>query len=87
MGCPALARILSNTHMGFPNLSEGLGAYPACPVYKVKIRPTISYNSKQIFGAPEGIRTPSLQIRSLSLYPIELRARKSRSEINGGVTV
>ena len=27
-----------------------------------------------IFGAPEKIRTPNLQIRSLALYPIELRA-------------
>lgn len=27
-------------------------------------------------GAPGGTRTPNLQIRSLLLYPIELRARK-----------
>ena len=27
------------------------------------------------FGAPGGIRTPNPQIRSLVLYPIELRAR------------
>lgn len=26
-------------------------------------------------GAPEKSRTPNLQIRSLTLYPIELRAR------------
>lgn len=28
-----------------------------------------------ILSAPEGSRTPNLQIRSLPLYPIELRAR------------
>lgn len=27
-------------------------------------------------GAPEGTRTPNLQIRSLALYPIELRVHK-----------
>ena len=27
------------------------------------------------YGAPEESRTPNLQIRSLMLYPIELRAR------------
>ncbi len=31
-------------------------------------------------GAPEGSRTPNLQIRSLALYPIELRARTWRRE-------
>jgi hypothetical protein len=28
-------------------------------------------------GAPERIRTPNPQIRSLVLYPVELRARKA----------
>ena len=28
----------------------------------------------RIYGAPEKSRTPNLQIRSLALYPIELRA-------------
>ena len=28
-----------------------------------------------LYGAPEESRTPNLQIRSLMLYPIELRAR------------
>ena len=31
-------------------------------------------------GAPEGIRTPGPQIRSLVLYPAELRARKTLSD-------
>ena len=29
----------------------------------------------EIYGAPEEIRTPDLQVRSLLLYPAELRAR------------
>lgn len=29
-------------------------------------------------SAPEGSRTPNLQIRSLPLYPIELRAHKGK---------
>src|SRR5262245_22305707 len=29
-------------------------------------------------GAPGGSRTPGLQVRSLSLYPAELRARRCR---------
>src|SRR5215510_6493409 len=37
-------------------------------------------------GAPEEIRTPDPQIRSLVLYPAELRARRAhRAEISGGV--
>ena len=37
--------------------------------------------SKQVafsFGTPEGTRTPSLQNRNLTLYPIALRARLTR---------
>lgn len=30
------------------------------------------------FGTPEGTRTPSLQNRNLTLYPIALRARLTR---------
>ena len=33
-------------------------------------------------GAPEESRTPNLQIRSLTLYPIELRARIRARLIN-----
>ncbi len=29
----------------------------------------------EIYGAPEEIRTPDLQVRSLVLYPAELRAQ------------
>ena len=35
-----------------------------------------------IHGAPEKSRTPNLQIRSLALYPIELRALKSTNDSN-----
>ena len=34
-------------------------------------------NFNMITGAPEEIRTPDPQIRSLVLYPAELRARRS----------
>ena len=37
----------------------------------------------RLSGAPEAIRTPGLQIRSLTLYPAELRAH-ARSEKNLG---
>ncbi len=30
------------------------------------------------YGAPEEIRTPGLQVRSLLLYPAELRARREK---------
>ena len=36
----------------------------------------LSYERKQTNGTPERSRTFNLQIRSLLLYPIELRARK-----------
>ena len=37
------------------------------------------------FGAPERSRTPNPQIRSLVLYPIELRARaEKRASFKGG---
>jgi hypothetical protein len=38
-------------------------------------------------GAPGGIRTPGLLVRSQTLYPAELRARKGKilpREPNGG---
>ena len=38
-----------------------------------------------IYGAPEGIRTPDLLVRSQTLYPAELRAHSSDLiNINGG---
>src|SRR6059058_2806468 len=41
----------------------------ACAMVEAKIRLGV--------GAPGGNRTPGLQVRSLSLYPTELRARGS----------
>ena len=35
-------------------------------------------------GAPEGIRTPDLLVRSQTLYPAELRARGYKFNKNGG---
>ena len=35
-------------------------------------------------GAPGGTRTPGLQVRSLPLYPTELRARKSANHSTAG---
>ena len=37
------------------------------------------FNFSKITGAPEEIRTPDPQIRSLVLYPAELRARGHRN--------
>jgi hypothetical protein len=35
-------------------------------------------------GAPEGIRTPDPQIRSLVLYPAELPVRRARNLVSDG---
>ena len=35
-------------------------------------------------GAPEGSRTPNLQIRSLALYPVELQVREKRARTSNG---
>ena len=43
----------------------------------VDLQPTIS-KLLRLFGTPEGTRTPSLQNRNLTLYPIALRARLTR---------
>ena len=41
---------------------------------KLKYKNFYSDNFNRNLGAPEKSRTPNLQIRSLALYPIELRA-------------
>ena len=41
------------------------------------------YRAKSYIGAPEEIRTPDPQIRSLVLYPAELRARFSQEAFEG----
>ena len=38
-----------------------------------------------LFGTPEGTRTPNIQNRNLTLYPIELRALINRSIIIAGL--
>jgi hypothetical protein len=43
---------------------------PRYPKHKIRLKKTLSG------GAPERIRTPNLQIRSLMLYPVELRAHR-----------
>jgi hypothetical protein len=50
-----------------------------------KNRAEILNQFQKVIGAPEEIRTPDPQIRSLVLYPAELRARRAhRAEIVGG---
>ena len=44
-----------------------------------KIRAEILNQSQRVNGAPEGIRTPDPQIRSLVLYPAELPAPHQRN--------
>ena len=48
----------------------------AVELWKNEFFLTLRKNSKNLdfYGAPEKSRTPNLQIRSLTLYPIELRA-------------
>jgi hypothetical protein len=75
---------------GLEPLTHGLGN--RCSVHLSYGRPMsffiLMITSKQN-GAPAGIRTPDLQIRSLLLYPAELRAHKiiilsCWPNINGG---
>jgi hypothetical protein len=42
------------------------------------LRATEGKHRIAMLGAPGGSRTPNLQIRSLALYPVELRVRKRR---------
>lgn len=42
------------------------------------------YVNHSLYGAPEESRTPNLQIRSLMLYPIELRARNDHKTNGSG---
>lgn len=43
----------------------------------------LSYERNKASGAPDRSRTHNLQIRSLSLYPIELQAQATPSQLNG----
>ena len=45
------------------------------PLYIAK-KATSKTDRLNLHGAPEEIRTPGLQVRSLLLYPAELRARR-----------
>ena len=59
------------------------GFEPATPWSQTKCSTKLSYFPK--YGAPEGIRTPDLLVRSQTLYPAELRAHSSDLiNINGG---
>ena len=49
------------------------GFEPATPWSQTKRSTKLSHFPKH--GAPEGIRTPDLLVRSQTLYPAELRAR------------
>ena len=51
---------------------EKTGFEPATPWSQTKCSTKLSHFSKH--GAPEGIRTPDLLVRSQTLYPAELRA-------------
>ena len=47
------------------------------PLYIAK-KATSKTDRLNLHGAPEEIRTPGLQVRSLLLYPAELRARREK---------
>ena len=50
------------------------GFEPATPWSQTKCSTKLSHIPKKN-GAPEGIRTPDLLVRSQTLYPAELRAQ------------
>ena len=52
------------------------GFEPATPWSQTKCSTKLSHFP--IYGAPEGIRTPDLLVRSQTLYPTELRAHNPR---------
>ena len=52
-----------------------------CESARISAQPEISLDLARVAGAPEKIRTPNPQIRSLVLYPIELRAPRTRHVI------
>ena len=56
------------------------------PLYIAK-KATSKTDRLNLHGAPEEIRTPGLQVRSLLLYPAELRARNNEKIYQVAVAV
>ncbi len=79
---PAQNRGTLSSRINDPGLGTTSASRPACAAYQYDRRPpqvlmfpeTLPSNGLEVYGAPERIRTSDPQIRSLVLYPAELRA-------------
>ena len=71
-------RVAASRHQPYPEFPAGqVSAWPLSTARKTKKAVSLlQLTACFCCGAPEEIRTPGLQVRSLLLYPAELRARR-----------
>ena len=73
-------RVAASRHQPYPEFPAGqVSAWPLSTARKTKKAVSLlQLTACFCCGAPEEIRTPGLQVRSLLLYPAELRARREK---------